>query len=58
MKQSMKTGFGLMIGLSLGYVTFNVAGRLLLYAFANNESFMERLKVHDPEFYEVMLKHR
>ena len=57
MKNAIKLGIGVTIGVAIGKLAVDVASRTLLHLLANNESYMDGLKDRDPDLYEKIKKH-
>lgn len=58
MWNSIKTGFGLAIGLTIGKGVLNVAANKMLKNLANDDEHMADAKVNRPESYEILKKYR
>ena len=57
LKNAIKNGFGVVIGMSIGKIVFDVGCELFLYLIAKNESYMKRLETSDPDLYEKIKIH-
>ena len=59
-KDGIKTGFGITVGMTLGGVALKLVAdkcKTFLKRYANDEEFMEDAKTRHPEVYEVLLKY-
>lgn len=59
-KDGIKTGFGITVGMTLGGVALKLVAdkcKTFLKRYANDEAFMEDAKTRHPEVYEVLLKY-
>lgn len=59
-KDGIKTGFGITVGMTLGGVALKLVAdkcKTFLKRYANDEVFMEDAKTRHPEVYEVLLKY-
>lgn len=59
-KDGIKTGFGITVGMTLGGVALKLVAdkcKTFLKRCANDEEFMEDAKTRHPEVYEVLLKY-
>lgn len=57
MKDSIKKGMGLGIGLYLARLSISVVQDLIFMGLANNESYMTGLKDRNTELYEFIMKY-